>query len=122
MTRIKPQTVILLARAPLKGGVAAAITQFVYRNGWDILSHDQWVDHQKEYYFVRIEWSLSEPGIEPGQIRQAFAADVAVPFEISWKIWFGSDPVRIAVFVTSEMAHLYELLMHCISGLWNWCW
>ena len=119
MARTRTPTAILLAKAPLKGGVAAVITQFVYANGWEILSHDQWVDHQKEYYFVRIEWALPGSRIEREQIRQAFAAEVAVPFEMSWTIWFGSDPVRIAVFVTSEMAHLYELLMHCISGLWN---
>lgn len=45
--------------------------------------------------------------------------EVALPHEMNWNLWFEQHPVRIAVFVTKEMAHLYELLMHCIAGLWN---
>lgn len=119
MTRTKTPTVILLAKAPLKSGIGAVMTQFVYRNGWEIRSHDQWVDHQKQHYFVRMEWICPNDGVKPEQVRQAFAVEVAHPYEVAWNLWLAGEPVRMAVFVTREMAHLYELLMHCISGLWN---
>ncbi len=112
-------TMILLAKAPLKAGVSAAITQFVYNNGWEIRSHDQWVDHKKQNYFVRLEWDLPSGGVTPKDVHRAFEADVALPHGMNWKLWFGQKPIRMAVFVTKEMAHLYELLMHCITGLWN---
>ena len=119
MTQKGTPTVILLAKAPLKASVGAVVTQFIYKNGCKICSHDQWVDHKKQSYFVRLEWDLPGGDVTPEDVRQAFEAEVALPHEMNWDMWFGQEPVRIAVFVTKEMAHLYELLMHCISGLWN---
>lgn len=112
-------TVILLAKAPLRAGVGADVIEFVYKNGWVIQNHDQWVDHKRQNYFVRLEWELPRNAVAPEDVRQAFEVEVALPHEMNWDMWFEQNPVRIAVFVTKEMAHLYELLMHCIAGLWN---
>lgn len=119
MTQKVTPTVILLAKAPLKASVGAVVTQFIYKNSWEIRSHDQWVDHKKQSYFVRLEWDFPSGNVAPEDVRQAFEAEVALPHEMNWDMWFGQEPVRIADFVTKEMAHLYELLMHCITGLWN---
>jgi formyltetrahydrofolate deformylase len=100
-------------------GVGADITRFIYKNGWEIRSHDQWVDHKRQNYFVRLEWELPGGVNAVEDVREAFAVEVAHPHGISWGLWLRQEPVRMAVFVTREMAHLYELLMHCISGLWN---
>jgi formyltetrahydrofolate deformylase len=119
MTQHAHPTAILLAKAPLRAGVGADVIQFIYKNGWVIKSHDQWVDHKRQNYFVRLEWEIQSGGIASEDVRQAFETEVALPHEMSWDIWFQQEPVQMAVFVTKEMAHLYELLMHCISGLWN---
>jgi formyltetrahydrofolate deformylase len=119
MTKNVVPTAILLAKAPLRAGVGADVIQFVYKNGWVIQSHDQWVDHKRQNYFVRLEWELPGNSVAPKDVRQAFEEEVALPHEMNWNLWFEQHPVRIAVFVTKEMAHLYELLMHCIAGLWN---
>lgn len=112
-------TMILLAKAPLKAGVAAILTQFVYNNGWEIRSHDQWVDHKKQNYFVRMEWDLPSSDIGLKDVRQAFEAEIILSNDIKWNLWLRQKPLRMAVFVTKEIAHLYELLMHCITELWN---
>lgn len=119
MTQTAIPTAVLLAKAPLRAGVGADVTRFIYKNGWEIHSHDQWVDHKKQNYYVRLEWGLQSSGVTPEDVRQAFRAEVAQPYEMSWDLWFQREPVLMAVFVTREMAHLYELLVHCISGLWN---
>ncbi len=119
MTQKVVPTAILLAKAPLRAGVGADVIQFVYKNGWVIQSHDQWVDHKRQNYFVRLEWELPGNSVAPKDVRQAFEVEVALPHEMNWDMWFEQNPVRVAVFVTKEMAHLYELLMHCITGLWN---
>ena len=119
MTQKVVPTAILLAKAPLRAGVGADVIQFVYKNGWVIQSHDQWVDHKRQNYFVRLEWELPSNSVAPKDVRQAFEVEVAQPHKMNWDMWFEQNPVRIAVFVTKEMAHLYELLMHCITGLWN---
>ena len=119
MMKEEVPNMILLAKAPLKAGVAAILTRFVYNNGWEIRSHDQWVDHKKQNYFVRMEWDLPSSDIGLKDVRQAFEAEVILSNEINWNLWLRQKPLRMAVFVTKEIAHLYELLMHCITGLWN---
>ena len=119
MMKEEVPTMILLAKAPLKAGVAAVLTQFVYNKGWEIRSHDQWVDHKKQNYFVRMEWDLPSKDIVLKDVRQAFEAEVILSNEVHCNLWLRQKPLRMAVFVSKEMAHLYELLMHCITGLWD---
>ncbi|MEJ2317105.1 MAG: formyltransferase family protein, partial [Gammaproteobacteria bacterium] len=38
---------------------------------------------------------------------------------MQWSVHASEEPVRMAVFVTKEMGHLYTLVMRCISRLWN---
>jgi len=110
---------VILASCPLQKGVAAAMTQLFYRHGCDICGYDQYVDHVKRHYFARLEWRLEDAALDPAELRSAFDDEVAQPYGMRWGLWRSDEPVRIAIFVTSEMAHLYDLLMRSIAGLWS---
>lgn len=119
MNESRASTAVILASCPLQKGVAAAMTQMFYRRNCDICGYDQYVDHSSRRFFARLEWNLSEASIGPGELRAAFDEEVARPYGMEWGLWRADEPVRIAAFVTSEMAHLYDLLMRSIARLWN---
>jgi len=54
-----PRSVVLLPHCPLRLGLAAGLTQFVYTHGGRILNHDQYVDPESMHYYTRLEWDLS---------------------------------------------------------------
>lgn len=110
---------VILGACPLQKGVAAAMTQVFYQRGCDICGYDQYVDPGTKHFFARLEWRLQGMPMSPEELRDAFAADVAEPYGMQWGLWRSDEPVRIAVFVTREMAHLYDLMMRGIAGLWN---
>jgi len=110
---------VILAACPLQKGVAAAITQAFYRRGWDICGYDQYVDHEKRHFFARVEWGSDRVPMNADDLQAAFREEVADVFGMQWSFWPGGRRVRLAIFVTTEMAHLYDLLMRSIAGLWN---
>ena len=112
-------SVIVLVSCPLQRGVAASMTQFVYELGTDIIEHRQYVDTDQNHLFARLEWQVDPPNIPRKTIEENFRDKLAEPFDMKWSLHFSTDPVRMAVFVTKEMGHLYTLVMHCIARLWN---
>lgn len=112
-------SVIALVSCPLRRGVAAKMTQFVYELGTDIIEHRQYVDTDRNHLFARLEWKVDPPDIPRQKIEDNFREKLAEPFDMQWSLHFSADPVRMAVFVTREMGHLYTLVMHCIARLWN---
>jgi len=119
MPATNASTGVILAACPLQKGVAAAITQAFYRRGWDVCGYDQYVDHAKRRFFARVEWEPGRIPVSVDELQSAFREEVAEAYGMQWSFWPGGRAVRVAVFVTSEMAHLYDLLMRSIAGLWN---
>jgi len=110
---------VILAACPLQKGVAAAITQTFYRRGFDICGYEQYVDHERKHFFARVEWEPRRVSMDVEELQAVFKEEVADAYGMQWSFWPGGRPVRMAVFVTSEMAHLYDILMRGIAGLWN---
>ena len=108
---------IVLLSGPLRQGLAAALTQFVYDQGREIVKYDQYVDLANKRFFARLEWTAR--AAEESGLRAEFEQAIARPRELDWQLFFSSRPVRIAVFLTREIAHLYELVVPCLSGRWN---
>ena len=118
-THDSQNSVIALVSCPLQRGVAAHMTQFVYELGTDIIEHRQYVDTDQNHLFARLEWKMDPPNMPRERIEENFRDKLAEPFDMHWSLHFSSDPVRMAVYVTKEMGHLYTLVMHCIARLWN---
>lgn len=118
-TPISQNSVIALVSCPLQRGVAAKMTQFVYELGTDIIEHRQYVDTNQNHLFARLEWQVDPPDISHEAIEARFRSKLAEPFDMQWSLHFSADPVRMAVFVTKEMGHLYTLVMHCVANFWN---
>ena len=94
------------------------LTEFVYRNGGRVVSHDQYVDHERGRYFTRLEWALADFRVPRAAIRDRLA-EAAGPFELQFELHFSDDVPRLAIFV-SKLAHcLYDILGRWRSGEWR---
>jgi formyltetrahydrofolate deformylase len=110
---------IALVSCPLQRGVAAKMTEFVYELGTDIIEHRQYVDTEQNHLFARLEWQVDPPDIPHETIKENFRDKLAEPFDMQWSLHFSAEPVRMGIFATKEMGHLYTLVMHCVARLWN---
>jgi formyltetrahydrofolate deformylase len=100
---------ILLIDCPDRRGIVAAIAQFLYAHGANILHADQHQDNQAGRFFMRIEWSLEGFDLPEAAFRQEFAL-IAQQFNMVWRLAWSGQRLRIAVFVSRYQHCLVDLL------------
>ncbi len=113
-----PDSAIVLAHGPLRERVAATLTDFVYRNGGRIVSHDQYVDHERGRYFTRLQWELSGFRLPRAAIGDRLAEAVG-PFELRFELHFSDEVPRVAIFVSKLAYCLYDVIGRWRSGEWR---
>lgn len=115
----KPHSVILLIHCRDRKGLVASVTEFVFKNNGNILTLDQHVDSQKQFFFMRVEWDLGGFSIPKEKIGEYFDTLVAQRFEMKWRIYFSDDTPRMAIFVSNLPHCLYDILSRCESNEWD---
>lgn len=116
---IKRNSAILLVHCPDKTGLVASITEFIYKNGGNIIDLDQHVDLENEVFFMRVEWSLDGFAIKKEKIGEFFKTLIADKFGMNWEIYFSDYTPKMALFV-SKLSHcLYDILSRTQSGEWD---
>ncbi|MGA7723606.1 MAG: formyltetrahydrofolate deformylase [Ignavibacteriaceae bacterium] len=116
---IKSRSAILLIHCPDRTGLVASITEFIGKYNGNILYLDQHVDLQKKVFFMRVEWDLSNFSINDKVIGLEFGKIIGDKFNMTWKLYFSDEHLRMALFV-SEFSHcLYDIISRCHSGEWN---
>ena len=110
---------ILLAYCPDRVGLVASISEFIFKNGGNILSLDQHVDKEYKVFFVRVEWSMDNFSIPRQRVGDEFNALVAGKFNMRWQIHFSQDVLNMAVFVSKPSHCLYDILSRAQSGEWT---
>ncbi|MGN1072188.1 MAG: formyltetrahydrofolate deformylase [Bradymonadia bacterium] len=112
-------TAILLLHCPDTMGIITELTRFITDNRGNIVDIDQYVDHQENMFFMRIEWDLSEFSIPRDKIQDILTTLYAVRYQMTFDLYFSDEPQRMAIFV-SKMSHcLYDLLARYKAGEWN---
>ena len=102
---------ILLINCPDAKGLVASVSGFLYQHGANILSTDEHRDDASDQFFMRIEWDLTDFGLDGETFRRAFESAVARRFEMNWKVEYSQQPPRVAVFV-SRYLHCFADLLH----------
>jgi formyltetrahydrofolate deformylase len=103
----------LLTGCPDRPGIVAAVSGFLFEQGANIVSSQQYsTDPAGGRFFLRTEFFLDgEPA--RGRFQAAFAAEVAERFEMDWRIRWWGERQRIAILVSRHDHCLLELL-------WRW--
>jgi formyltetrahydrofolate deformylase len=115
----KPRSVVLLLRCPLRLGLAADLTHFVYNQGGRIIYHEQYVDPSLHHYYTRLEWDVSGVSMTEGEMGVRLRDVIGEDPETEWSLHYSDEPLRMAVFVSKEPWCLYDILARVASGEWN---
>jgi formyltetrahydrofolate deformylase len=105
-----PATATLLVGCRDRTGLVAALSDFVFRNGGNILDADQHAETDSELFFMRLRWSLGGFALDRAHIRSAIEV-LAQRYELQWELTYSDERPRVAVFATKMPHCLYDLLL-----------
>ncbi|NQX60426.1 formyltetrahydrofolate deformylase [Paenibacillus qinlingensis] len=106
----------MLISCPDQPGIVAAVSQFLFEYGANIVQSDQYtMDPEGGMFFIRIEFDLTELANRVETLRADFST-VAEKFSMDWSLALASQKKRIAIFVSKEDHALLELLWHWRAG------
>jgi formyltetrahydrofolate deformylase len=113
------KSAILLIHCPDQKGIVISITEFIFKNGGNILYLDQHVDTERKVFFMRVEWDLQGFVIADGKIGEYFETLVSRRFSMNWRLHFSSEIARMALFVSDQLHCFYDILARYEAGEWR---
>jgi formyltetrahydrofolate deformylase len=105
-----PVTATLLVSCRDRTGLVAALSEFVFRNEGNILDADQHADRETGLFFMRLVWDLASFRLARPEIAAALA-EMALRFELEWRITYSDARARVAIFASKTPHCLYDLLL-----------
>ncbi len=110
-------TARLLISCPDRPGIVAAVSQFLYSHGSNILDASQHsTDPSGGTFFMRMVFYLEGLDVTRRQFEKAFGSVVAEPFAMQWRISYADHVKRTAILVSRYDHCLLELLWRRRSG------
>ena len=119
MNNTASKSAVLLIHCPDQKGIVISITEFIFKNGGNILYLDQHVDTERQVFFMRIEWDLHDFVIADGKIGEYFETLVAKRFSMNWQLHFSNEVPRMALFVSKQPHCFYDILARYEAGEWQ---
>ena len=110
-----PVRAILLASCRDQRGIVAAVSDFVHRNGGNILDFDQHSDVDDGTFLMRLSWDLAGFAIPREGILEA-VRPIAARFGMHWEVRFSDHVPRMAIFVSKLDHCLFDLLWRLRIG------
>ena len=108
-------TATLLLSCPDQPGLVAAVAEFIFGNGGNIVHADQHTDAEESIFFQRVEFGLDGFAIARGDIGRAFD-DLASRFHMQTQLTFSDEVPRVAVMMSREPHCMYDLLARWKTG------
>ncbi|MCK9486327.1 MAG: formyltetrahydrofolate deformylase [Dehalococcoidia bacterium] len=114
MTNASASTVLrLLIQCPDRPGIVAAVSQFLFSHGANIVQADQFsTAGGTGWFFLRIEFQVDGLDVDREALSRLFQDEVAGRFEMDW---------RLSGFRRKRAALLASRTDHCLLDLlWRW--
>ena len=119
MNEAAAKSAILLIHCTDQKGIVISVTEFIFRNGGNILYLNQHVDAARGVFFMRIEWDLQDFVIADGKIGEYFDTLVARRYAMNWRLHFSDEVPRMALFVSRQPHCFYDMLARYETGEWQ---
>lgn len=106
----------MLISCPDRPGIVAAVSEFLFQHGANIVQSDQYsTDPSGGLFFIRIGFDIQGLPARRQALEHHFAS-VAERFRMDWRIAYADRRKRMAIFVSREDHCLLELLWQWRSG------
>jgi formyltetrahydrofolate deformylase len=105
-----PVTATLLVACGDRTGLVAALSEFVFEYGGNILDADQHAEVETGMFFMRLVWDLAGFKLARPQIQSAMDL-LATRFQLTWELTYSDVRPRVAVFASRSPHCLYDLLL-----------
>jgi formyltetrahydrofolate deformylase len=106
----------LLVSCPDRPGIIAAVSQFLFERGANIVHSDQHsTDPSGGRFFLRVEFERADLADIAPELEREFAP-IAAAFAMEWRIALAAQRKRLAVLVSREDHCLQELLWQQRAG------
>jgi formyltetrahydrofolate deformylase len=100
----------LLVSCRDRTGLVAALSDFVFRNGGNILDADQHAEVETGLFFMRLVWDLRTFKLDRAGI-DAGLGDLQRRFDLTFELTYSDRRPRVAVFASKAPHCLYDLLL-----------
>jgi formyltetrahydrofolate deformylase len=110
------RTAVLLLTCPDARGIVAAVAEWLYRHGANIVEVDQHTDHHEGLFFQRIEFELDGFALSDDDVLPRFRAEVGDRFAMECEVRFPEQLPRIAVLASKQPHCLLDLLARWRTG------
>ena len=105
---------VLVLTCPDRPGVVHAVSGFLVGCGGNIVESQQFGDRLTGRFFMRIDFTVSEPATAEG-LRRDFH-EVAARFHITFELWEARAPYRTLIMVSKHLHCLNDLLFRYSTG------
>jgi formyltetrahydrofolate deformylase len=105
-----PTTATLRVSCRDRTGLVAALSQFVFDYGGNILDADQHADLETGLFFMRLVFSLESFKLDRAAMQGALAM-LATRFDLTWELTTSDVRPRVAVLASKTPHCLYDLLL-----------
>jgi formyltetrahydrofolate deformylase len=103
-------TATLLVSCRDRTGLVAALSDFVFSNGGNILDADQHAEGESGLFFMRLVWDTSTFRLDGAALDLALR-ELAARFDLRWDLTYGDRRPRVAIFASKVPHCLYDLLL-----------
>lgn len=108
-------TARLIVSCPDRRGLVARISDFIFRNGGNILHFDQHTDLQAGVFLARMEWELEGFQIPREKIADCFQG-IALECGMQFELIFSDHVPRVAILASKSPHCLQDLLLRQQAG------
>ena len=108
--------ITLLIHCKDRSNIIASVTNFIAKEGGNIVYIDQHVDREQDIFFMRLESEFSEESFSTDSFKESFKNTLVNGFEMKWRIYSSEVKPKMALFISKYDHCLYDLLGRYNSG------
>ena len=109
----------LLLYCPDRKGIVLAISEFIFKNGGNVIDLEQHIDAPTKTFFMRVHWDLTGFSIPKDKINEYFKTLIADRYQMTWNLQLSEEIPKMALFVTKLTHCLYDILGRWKSNDWK---
>ena len=110
-----PVTAILLLICADQKGLVAAVSDFIFRHGGNVIHADQHTDREEGVFLQRVEFELDGFALDRDRFAPAFEP-IAQRFAMRWSVHYSDRRVAMAILVSRYGHCMYDLLARWRMG------